>query len=251
MRTDGILGRVCIATGAARGIGAAIATDLVAHGAKVLLVDVDAARLATLAERLDADAVAAFPADLAQPTAALAIVAACLERFGAIGAVVNDAARQDATSLADVTTVQWDGVLAVNARAPVLLVQAALAHLHPGSSVVNVASVRASASLGTGIAYEATKAALVAITRSLAVELGGRGVRVNAVCPGRIASGLRPGEEVELAAYPLGRIGTAEEVAAVVRFLVSDLASFVSGAILTADGGSTAMAPVAALYRNP
>ncbi|MCC7076364.1 MAG: SDR family oxidoreductase [Acidimicrobiia bacterium] len=249
MRTDGIDGRACIVTGAARGIGAAIATDLTAHGARVLLVDVEAARLTHVAERLT-DAAAAFPADLALPDAAPAIVDACLERFAGIDAIINNAARQDASPLEAITTEQWDGVMAVNARAPVLLVQAALPHLRPRSSVVNVASVRANASLGTGLTYEASKAALVAVTRSLAVELGARGVRVNAVCPGRIASGPTPGEEMETAACPLGRIGTADEVAAVVRFLVSDQASFVSGAVLATDGGSTAMAPVAALYRS-
>lgn len=235
---------VALVTGAARRIGAAIVRRLHAAGyATMLHCHGSQDQAQSLAAELDAPApgsAAWHGADLADPAAPAALVAATLARFGRLDLLVNNASNFFATPLATATAAQWDALFAVNARAPFLLAQAAAPHLQAaGGAIVNLVDIHAEQPLRDHPAYCAAKAALAALTRSLALDLAPH-VRVNAVAPGAI---LWPEHEADparraqlLAATPLRRTGTPEDIAEAVRWLAQD-AGYVTGQILRVDGG--------------
>jgi NAD(P)-dependent dehydrogenase (short-subunit alcohol dehydrogenase family) len=244
-------GRTAIVTGAAGGIGAAIVSRLLAEGAVIAAIDHDAAGLSRLPA---ADAVRRISADLASIDAARAAVKQAVAEFGRPADVIVSAAGVYALApAAKIEAQDWDFNQDINLRAPFFVAQAAVAaragapaaSLRP-MAIVNIASVGAYRS-GMGdaaMSYSASKAALVALTRSMAAEWAQQGIRVNVVSPGvidttmvRIMDNPESGAAWLKARVPLGRLGRPDEIAAVVCFLASDDASYVTGAELIADGG--------------
>lgn len=235
---------VALVTGAARRIGAAIARRLHADGYAIAL---HWHRAAAAADALVSELEAACPgsavalqADLADADAPAALVAATLDHFGRLDALVNNAAAFAPTALAATTADDWDTLFATNARAPFLLAQAAAPALRASrGAIVNIADVYAERPRADLVAYAASKAALVGLTRGLAVALAPE-VRVNAVAPGAIlwpeADADAAPKDAILAATPLARLGDAGDVAGAVAWLLRG-AGFSTGEVLRVDGG--------------
>lgn len=244
-------GRVALVTGAASGIGAAVAERLCAEGVRLLAFDRDAAALEALAARTGAHALAGDVTRQEQVEQAVAAAAA----LGPLRIVVNAAgvvAADDPQTIADAI---WERLLAVNLTGTMRVCRAALPRLRAagGSAIVNVASVAAFNSTPGSASYAPSKAGVVAFTRNLAYTYGADGVRANCLCPGWTRTAMAEREMGDAAALAgttmeaefdamaqrlaLRRIARPEEIAACVRFLASDEASFVTGAVLVADGG--------------
>jgi NAD(P)-dependent dehydrogenase (short-subunit alcohol dehydrogenase family) len=244
---DRFEGRVVLVTGAARGIGRAIARAFVAEGAEVAAADVLEEGLASVHEELG-EGIAVFAVDLADAQETEALVGRVLARFGKLDVLVNCAALQPDGPALSVSRDEFDRTFAVNVRAPFALMQEACRHFVDvgGGVVVNIASANAIRNESPESVYNASKAALVALTRAFAHELGHLGIRVNAVCPGETlteeAQGeMTPEDEGVIHEYlrriPMRRVGRADEQAAAVLFLASDEASFITGETLLVDGG--------------
>jgi len=249
-------GRVALITGGASGIGAAAARLFSAEGAAVAVVDRDGDGAARLVEILGGDGPAlAVAADVTDREAVEDATARTVATFGRLDVVYNNAgAPAGFGPVGDLAPADWNLCLAVNATGTLFCTQAALPHLRAagGGSIVNQSSVAALVGIPGLAAYSAAKGAVVALTRTLAVELAPDGIRVNAICAGTVDTPMarpllaaRGQGDVELGArltaerYPIGRIGTPEEIARAALFLASDESSFVTGAVLTADGGMT------------
>jgi NAD(P)-dependent dehydrogenase (short-subunit alcohol dehydrogenase family) len=238
-------GRTAVVTGASRGIGAATARALDRAGARVALVARDAVALSALAGELAHDSVV-LPCDLAQVEAPAALGRAVLDAFGSIDVVVNNAAIAARLPTADLDPALIDDMYAVNVRAPLLLVAALIpAMIERGSgSIINLSSVSGVVGTPRRAAYAATKGAIDAATRSLAMELGPHGIRVNSVAPGVVDTDLWarnktiPGviEGID-AQTALRRWSQPDDIADVIVFLASDAARFVTGETISADGG--------------
>ncbi|MFC7301868.1 pteridine reductase [Cognatiluteimonas weifangensis] len=240
---------VALVTGAARRIGAAIARRLHADGYDLALHYRDsAADMRALAAELEAaraGSVLTLQADLAEVARVPELVAATLDRYGHLDALVNNASAFFPTPFGATTPPQWETLLAVNARAPYFLAQAAAPHLAAAhGAIVNLADIHGERPLRGHAAYGMGKAALIFMTRALALELAPR-VRVNAVAPGAIlwpeadagaADKSAAAQAALLARTPLGRIGTVEEIAEAVRWLLRE-ASYSTGQVLRIDGG--------------
>ncbi|GAA1024007.1 SDR family oxidoreductase [Amycolatopsis albidoflavus] len=237
-----------IVTGGGTGIGQVTAREFARQGANVLVVGRTAARLAETAEGFSR--IRPFAADLTSPGAAEEIVSAALAEFGRIDVLVNNAGIVDPAALGEIKPGAFDAVVATNLLAPVYLVQAALPHLSDGV-VVNVTT--AIGQRGWPMAgrefYAATKAALDSLTRSWAVQLAPRGIRVTAVAPGPVATEIyaREGLTAEQAQaqhaslqamVPLRRLAQPEEVAHWIVQLASPGADYLTGVVLPVDGGA-------------
>lgn len=238
--------KTVLITGAARRIGAAIARHLHAHGYTVALhAHSSGGELQALADALQATragSVLTLQADLRDAQAPQRLVDACIERFGRLDGLVNNASNFFPTPLGGATAAQWDELIAVNARAPFLLMQAAAPHLRMRrGAIVNITDVHARQPQHAHAAYTAAKAALEMLTRSFALELAPE-VRVNAVAPGAIlwpeSGKSEAAQQALLSATPLARTGTPEEIADAVRWLLDD-AGYVTGHTLALDGGRT------------
>jgi meso-butanediol dehydrogenase/(S,S)-butanediol dehydrogenase/diacetyl reductase len=240
-------GRTAVVTGAASGIGAATARALAREGANVVVLDVDAAGGAAVADAIGATFAAVDVADEAALAHALAEAA---RAHGRLDVLVSNAFRTAVGLIESLGLAEWQRTLDVTLTAVFTGLRAAipLMRVHGGGAVVNVGSVSGLGGDRGLAAYNAAKAGVVNLTRAAALELAPAGIRVNAVCPGLIDTpALRraldrlPALEVpSRAAIPAGRLGRPDEVAAAICFLASDDASYVTGTTLVVDGGLTA-----------
>jgi len=244
MADESLASKAAIVTGAAKRVGAAIARRLHAAGANVVLHyrSSDAAVL-QLQEELNAvraGSAVRVRADLLAPVASQALVGAARQRFGRLDFLVNNASAFYPTRIGAIESSHWDELLGSNLRAPLFLAQEAAPHLAlAGGAIVNIVDIHAERPLKGYVVYSVAKAGLVALTKSLALELA-PGVRVNAVAPGAIAwpedGQFESAERARIVATtPLARMGSAEEVAQAVHFLCT--ASFVTGQVVAVDGG--------------
>ena len=255
----GLAGKACIVTGATRGIGLATARMLGAEGARVLLVARSQEALASAAAGLPGAELLA--ADVTDPGDGERIVAECVQRFGAVDVLVNNAGTSFVRSLEELTEDDWQSQWELHVMGPMRLMRAAGPRMAAagGGRIVNVCSSAGKRPSLTNPAYAVTKAAQLSLSRVFADRYASDGVLVNAVAPGAVASPLwtadggladqaaaaRGGTRedaltAQAAKIPLGRLAEPEEVAAVVVFLCSTLASTVTGAAWSADGGTVA-----------
>ena len=234
-------GRVMV-TGASRGIGRAVAEALLGRGARVAAVARDREALASLA-RAAPDRVQVMVADLADTTARDRLVPQAAGALGGLDGLVQCAGVVRHASVGGITEADLEAMMAVNLRAPLFLAQQVAQLMRSqggGGSIVNVASTLALAPAAGTAGYSASKAALVAVTRALALELAPSGIRVNAVAPGMVDTDMLAGRPKERLAemHPLGRLGTPADVAAAVLHLLD--AEWTTGTIHVIDGGLTA-----------
>jgi NAD(P)-dependent dehydrogenase (short-subunit alcohol dehydrogenase family) len=238
--------RVAVVTGAARGIGYAIARKFLELGYRVALLDIDAANLRRAARRLGRHGtVLAQHCDVADPRQVKASIANVVRRLRRVDALVNNAGIAVFKPILQTTFREWARVLDVNLSGPFLCTQAcAPAMLKAGGgAVVNITSISGLRASSLRVAYGTSKAALDHLTRQQAAELGNLGIRVNAVAPGPVDTAMAKKVHTRDIradyhdAIPLNRYGTEEEIAEVVAFLCSDAASYVNGQTLAVDGG--------------
>lgn len=241
-----LAGQVAFVTGAGQGLGKAIALGLAQAGARVVLTDI-AAGLDSAADQVReaGQECMALQLDVRDEVAFTNAFAQALAHFGRVDVMVNNAARTPATSIWDISTEEWDDVLAINLRGTFLGCRIAGRHMRAQGfgRIINLASVAGQQpSMATGAHYGASKAAILALTRSFAQELAPHSVTVNALAPAAIRSELLdamdPQRQSTLAAsIPLGRFGSPQEVAAAAVYLASPLAAYTTGATLDLNGG--------------
>jgi meso-butanediol dehydrogenase/(S,S)-butanediol dehydrogenase/diacetyl reductase len=235
-----------LVTGGSSGIGAATVRAFSAEGARVVATGRSAERLAGIAADAGAETVVT---DLAEPGAGRRVVAEAIDRLGSLDVVVNNAGVAIDAPVLDTTDEVWRATLAVNLDAAFEVAQAAARHMvtRRRGAIVNVASIDAFVPEAPLLAYNVSKAGLVALTRTFALELGHLGVRVNAVAPGETLTAMTEDDLADetfrrsyLAGVPAQRAASPEEVAAPILFLASDEASYVNGSTLVVDGGTIA-----------
>ena len=234
-------GKRAVVTGAAQGIGQAIAAAFVTEGAQVLLVDIDAAGVTRTAAELGQQA---FTADVSQKAEITRIFAHVAASWGGLDILVNNAGVTHAAELDELTETDFDRVFAINLKAALWATQAAARLMPRGSAVINMSSVNALLAIPNQIPYAVSKGALKQLTNVTALALAPKGIRVNAIGPGSILTDLLKGIMTDQAAEnrilsrtPMGRCGEPEEVAAVAVFLASSESSYITGQTIYPDGG--------------
>ncbi|SFA75877.1 hypothetical protein SAMN03159496_00190 [Rhizobium sp. NFR07] len=239
-------GKVAVVTGAARGIGLAAVNMLRERGARIVASDVNP----SVAELAAAD-IATFCGDVADEATALRTIALAIERFGALDILVNNAGRTMNRALIDMSVADWDEIMAVNARGNFLHSREAVKVMigQGGGAIVNVASIVSSVGMKDTAVYAASKGAIAQLTKVIAVEYGAHGIRANAVAPGVVETDILDGivedSRGTLASYgsahPIGRVAQPNDIAEVIAFLASPASAVMTGALVMADGGYTAI----------
>ncbi len=248
--------RVAIVTGGAKGIGLAAAACLVREGAEVMLVDWSAEAASTAVKSLTSvsegvsGGVDCVVADISKIADAEHAVAATVERFGGVDILVNNAGIQTFGDPITTTEEIWDKTMNVNLKGHWLMSKYAIPEMlkRGKGSIVNVASVQGLASQRNVVAYSTSKHAMIGLTRSMAVDMASRQVRVNCVCPGTVNTPMvqsvvqsdRDPDRLKIILdkmHPIGRIAEPSEIGEVIAFLASDRASFMTGSVVVVDGG--------------
>jgi NAD(P)-dependent dehydrogenase (short-subunit alcohol dehydrogenase family) len=246
-----LFGKSAVITGAAKGIGCATAELFAAEGARIVAGDIDGEGLDRLRERVESQGgeLVAVVGDVSKPEDARRMIGAAIEHYGRLDVLVANAGVIPLRTITEATPEDWDEVMAVDGRGMFLSCKYAIEEMLKtgGGSIVCLSSISGVAGQKSQSTYGPAKFAASGLTKHLAVEWADRGIRVNAVAPGTIRTERvqrlpeEPGgseyiEEIERM-HPMGRLGEPEEVAEAIAFLVSDQASFITGAILPVDGG--------------
>jgi NAD(P)-dependent dehydrogenase (short-subunit alcohol dehydrogenase family) len=252
--TGRLQNKVALITGAGRGIGQAIARKMAAEGAAVTIAELDPKTAQATADELCAAGYQAIgvPTDITREADVKAAVDQTLQAFGKLNILVNNAGKNFYYDASTMTGDEWDGAMAVDVKGAWLCCKYAIPPMlaQGGGSIINIASIHARMTVEGMFPYGAAKAALTGMTRSLALDMGRKNIRVNAICPGWVRTALvqewfetqpdpKAAEDKVLSVQPMGRIATPEEIANVVAFIASDEASFVTGAELFVDGGAS------------
>ena len=251
MSSNRLGGRVAIITGAARGIGRAMAAGFVAEGARVMIADRDIDMARRTAGEIDeaGNAVDICATDVTDAGAVEAMVAAALSRFGGVDILVNNAGLLNAGPLAEMPIEIWDEMIAVHLRGMFLCSRFAVPHMiaRGRGSIINMSGSFGVSGAANFTHLSAAKAGMIGFTQALARELGPKGVRVNAIAPAIIQTELAAGMtddviSTTVATYPLRRAGTVDDVVPAAVFLASDEAGYFTGQTLSPSGGSVMVA---------
>jgi len=239
-------GKIALVTGAARGIGQAIAKKLASEGCDVALCDLKAEWLADTVKLIEAEGrkVKCFEADVSNAAAVDAVLAGVIEAFGKVDILINNAGITKDTLMIRMSEQDWDAVISVNLKGTFLFTKAVARPMmkQRTGTIVNVASIIGLIGNAGQCNYAASKAGVIALTKSAAKELAARNIRVNAVAPGFIETKMTAAlpEEIRkkmMEAIPMARFGQPEDVANVVSFLAGDSSSYMTGQVLTVCGG--------------